>query len=66
MWDTSDSREGGKRRARETRWTHDHDHTADRRARPFGEPRDWDWPTAFDRPALERILTLDFLERGER
>ena len=26
---------------------------------------DWDWPTAFDRPALERILTLDFLERGE-
>ena len=26
---------------------------------------DWDWPTAFDRPALERILSLDFLERGE-
>ena len=26
---------------------------------------DWDWPTTFDRPALERILTLDFLERGE-
>ena len=26
---------------------------------------DWDWPTAFDRPALERILTLDFLARGE-
>ena len=27
--------------------------------------RDWDWPTALDRPALERILTLDFLDRGE-
>ena len=26
---------------------------------------DWDWPTTFDRPALERILTLDFLARGE-
>ncbi len=26
---------------------------------------DWDWPTALDRPALERILTLDFLARGE-
>ena len=26
---------------------------------------DWNWPTAFDRPALERILTLDFLARGE-
>ncbi len=26
---------------------------------------DWGWPTAFDRPALERILTLDFLARGE-
>ena len=26
---------------------------------------DWDWPTALDRAALERILTLDFLDRGE-
>ena len=26
---------------------------------------DWDWPTALDRPALERILTLDFLARGD-
>ena len=26
---------------------------------------DWDWPTALDRPALERILTLEFLDRGE-
>ena len=26
---------------------------------------DWDWPTALDRPALERILTLDFLDRGD-
>ena len=26
---------------------------------------DWDWPTALDRPALERILSLDFLTRGE-
>ena len=26
---------------------------------------DWQWPTALDRPALERILTLDFLARGE-
>jgi DNA replication protein DnaC len=26
---------------------------------------DWDWPTALDRPALERILSLDFLARGE-
>ena len=26
---------------------------------------DWEWPTALDRPALERILTLDFLARGE-
>ena len=26
---------------------------------------DWNWPTTFDRPALERILTLDFLARGE-
>ena len=25
---------------------------------------DWDWPTALDRTALERILTLDFLDRG--
>ena len=25
---------------------------------------DWDWPTALDRTALERILTLDFLARG--
>ena len=26
---------------------------------------DWDWPTALDRTALERILTLDFLARGD-
>lgn len=26
---------------------------------------DWDWPTALDRTVLERILTLDFLARGE-
>lgn len=26
---------------------------------------DWDWPTALDRPALERILTLDFLDRAD-
>ena len=26
---------------------------------------DWNWPAALDRPALERILTLDFLARGE-
>ncbi len=26
---------------------------------------DWDWPTALDRSVLERILTLDFLTRGE-
>ena len=26
---------------------------------------DWDWPSALDRPALERILTLDFLDRSE-
>ena len=26
---------------------------------------DWNWPTTLDRPALERILTLDFLARGE-
>ena len=26
---------------------------------------DWNWPTALDRPALERILTLDFLDRGD-
>ena len=26
---------------------------------------DWQWPTALDRPALERILTLDFLARGD-
>ena len=26
---------------------------------------DWDWPTALDRTALERILTLDFLDRGD-
>ena len=26
---------------------------------------DWNWPTALERPALERILTLDFLSRGE-
>ncbi len=26
---------------------------------------DWQWPTALDRPALERILTLDFLDRGD-
>ena len=25
----------------------------------------WEWPTALDRLALERILTLDFLARGE-
>ena len=26
---------------------------------------DWDWPTALDRPALERVLALDFLDRAE-
>ena len=26
---------------------------------------DWEWPTALDRTALERILTLDFLARSE-
>ena len=26
---------------------------------------DWDWPTALDRPALERILALDFLTRAD-
>ena len=26
---------------------------------------DWNWPTVLDRPALERILTLDFLDRSE-
>ena len=26
---------------------------------------DWNWPTTLDRPALERILSLDFLSRGE-
>ena len=26
---------------------------------------DWDWPTALDRPALERILSLHFLARGD-
>ena len=26
---------------------------------------DWNWPTALDRPALERILNLDFLAHGE-
>ena len=26
---------------------------------------DWDWPTALDRPALERVLALDFLERPD-
>ena len=26
---------------------------------------DWNWPAALERPALERILTLDFLSRGE-
>ena len=26
---------------------------------------DWNWPTAFERPDLERNLTLDFLTRGE-
>lgn len=26
---------------------------------------DWDWPTALDRPALERILALDFLARAD-
>ena len=26
---------------------------------------DWDWPAALDRSVLERILTLDFLTRGE-
>ena len=26
---------------------------------------DWDWPTALERPVLERILSLDFLARGE-
>ena len=26
---------------------------------------DWQWPTALDRTALERILTLDFLARGD-
>jgi len=26
---------------------------------------DWAWPTALDRPALERVLALDFLDRAE-
>jgi DNA replication protein DnaC len=26
---------------------------------------DWEWPTALDRTTVERILTLDFLHRGE-
>ena len=26
---------------------------------------DWEWPTALDRPALERILSLDFLAHGD-
>ena len=26
---------------------------------------DWDWPTALDRTTVERILTFDFLPRGE-
>ena len=26
---------------------------------------DWEWPTALDRTTVERILTLDFLPRGE-
>ena len=26
---------------------------------------DWNWPAALERPALERILSLDFLSRGE-
>lgn len=26
---------------------------------------DWDWPTALDRPALERLFSLDFLERPD-
>ncbi|NIS33548.1 MAG: ATP-binding protein, partial [Actinobacteria bacterium] len=26
---------------------------------------EWDWPTQLDRPALERILTLDFLARPD-
>ena len=34
------------------------------RFKPFAD-WDWQWPTALDRPALERILTLDFLVRGE-
>ncbi len=34
------------------------------RSKPFAD-WDWQWPTALDRPTLERILTLDFLARGE-
>ena len=34
------------------------------RFKPFAD-WDWLWPTALDRPTLERILTLDFLARGE-
>ena len=26
---------------------------------------DWNWPTALDRPALDRVLALDFLDRAE-
>jgi DNA replication protein DnaC len=26
---------------------------------------DWDWPKSIDRSALERVLRLDFIERGE-
>ena len=26
---------------------------------------DWDWPAALDRPALERILALDFLDHAD-
>ncbi|MCY4391859.1 MAG: IS21-like element helper ATPase IstB [Chloroflexi bacterium] len=34
------------------------------RFKPFAD-WDWDWPSALDRPTLERILTLDFLASGE-
>ena len=34
------------------------------RFKPFAD-WDWQWPTALDRPALERILTLDFLNGQE-
>ena len=38
--------------------------TSQRHFKPLAD-WDWNWPTAFERPDLERNLTLDFLTRGE-